>query len=53
MIGGRASYLKKIINYIIYIKYMGGLGRVWNFITQTQPDPLSKNFCNPTQLTKS
>ena len=35
---------------------MGGLGRVWQvwkFMTQTQPDQLSKKkFCNPTQLTK-
>ena len=42
---GRAGYFKKkiIINYIIYFKYMGKLDRVWrvwNFITQTQPNPL-------------
>ena len=31
---------------------MGGSGwvwRIWNFMTQIQPDPLSKQFCNLTQ----
>ena len=32
---------------------MGGSGRVWNFMTWTQLDPLSKKkkkkICNPTQ----
>ena len=39
----------------IYIKYMGESGWiwwVWNFITQTQPDPLSNKFYNTTQPTK-
>ena len=30
---------------MIYIKYMGGLGqvwRIWNFMIQTQSDPLLK-----------
>ena len=43
----RAGYLKKIINYIIYIKYMGGSGQVWrvcNFMTWTQPNLLSKKI---------
>ena len=36
---------------------MGGSGQiwqVWNFMTQTQPDPQlkKKKFCNPTQPTK-
>ena len=38
------DYLKKVINYIIYIKYIGGSSRVWNFMTQIQPNPLSKKF---------
>ena len=39
-----AIFFKKIIKYIIYIKYgWVGSGRVWwvcNFMIQTQPDPL-------------
>ena len=34
---------------------MGGSGRVWqvwNFMTQVQPDSLSKKNFNPTQPTK-
>ena len=34
---------------------MSGSSQVWwvcNFMIQTQPDPLLKNFCNPTQPTK-
>ena len=27
---------------------MDGSGWVWNFMTQTQPDPLSKKYFNPT-----
>ena len=52
------DYLKKVINYIIYFKYIGGSSGQVGFdgfeILWPKPNPTryQKSFCSPTQPTK-